>query len=927
MRRHQLCSALFKKRLLGLSALVCAVPLESGLLAQKGYAQVQDYTVGAGQTLTVTNFSIKNLYNNGFTNISGNSSIVGQTNNTGTLASTYINFWSNIINSGSAMITGGNIQGNVVNQNGGTFAQTKGAIVGDVTNSSAALVSQGTITGTVNNAQNGTFTAVNETLNGNLNNSGVATLSYASVTGVVTNSNTLTADNASMEKDVVNSGAALINNNSTIGGNLTMQDGSSTSVSASIAGTMQANGGTFEVLQGGTQAASLSGTADGTLSGQLTLNNAQDTYSGRLAGSGSLLIAGGNEVLTGESVYTGSTTIEGASLTLGNGGETGSIANTSTIVNNGTLNINHSNTVTLSQSMSGSGVLNQVGPGTTVITSDNSYTGATTVAAGTLDVVGSIAPSAVTVQSGAKLSGTGAVGTTDIQQNATLSPTGPTGVLTVNGNLTLGQGSAITVEGNGQKTGQTLNMDGITYSQIQSGKVNVTGTAAVSGTVSPSMTPADALRAHQYYTVVTAAGGFTDRSYTLTGNINNPYTFLSPRLFYYYNDLNVMMLRNSVLFSSVATTRNEIENARALDKLPERNEMIQAVEQLDPAQARHAMNALSGEVHASARTALIQDSFFVRQAVLDRLDTAECDGSVSDNTIRTVGLKGGKTKDGCTAHRSAFWGEGYGSFGHNRTDSNAAGMHSTTTGVVLGLDTLVTDNWRLGLMAGYGRSMFDVGGGRNSSGNSNNISVGAYSGHHWGRFNFRFGGSYSWNLMSITRDVNFVGYHDRLHSSYNGGTAQGFGEVGYKVPVGQRGVFEPFGNVAYVNLKTKKFNEYGGMSALHGHGTDTGVTFATFGFRAATWYQAGQTRLVPHFSLAYRHAFGLTTPTLHETFIGTNSGVMDIAGVPLSQDSAVVNAGLTAKLTDRIDIGVSYIGQYGVQSLNSGARGNLVLKF
>ncbi|MFT8564349.1 MAG: autotransporter domain-containing protein, partial [Acetobacter orientalis] len=93
------------------------------------------------------------------------------------------------------------------------------------------------------------------------------------------------------------------------------------------------------------------------------------------------------------------------------------------------------------------------------------------------------------------------------------------------------------------------------------------------------------------------------------------------------------------------------------------------------------------------------------------------------------------------------------------------------------------------------------------------------------------------------------------------------------------------------------------------------------------WYQAGQTRLVPHFSLAYRHAFGLTTPTLHETFIGTNSGVMDIAGVPLSQDSAVVNAGLTAKLTDRIDIGVSYIGQYGVQSLNSGARGNLVLKF
>lgn len=927
MRRYHLCSAFLKKKYSGLSALVCGVPLASVLLAHTSYAQVLDRTVAQGQTLDISNFSVNNLYNNGYTNIFGNSSVLGKTTNTGTLSSSYINYWNDITNSGATMIVGGQVQGTLYNQGGGTLSQTDGKTTGGMDNSGSALLSGGQINGAVTNQKGATLTGTRENFDSTLTNIGIATLTNAAVAGTLTNSGTFTASQTAMAADVVNSGAALINDESTIGGNLIMQQGSSTTLAATIDGTMRANGGTFQVLQAGVQAASLSGTSDGTLSGPLTLTNAQDTYAGSLSGPGSLAINGGTEVLTGTNTYTGTTTIKNATLQLGTGGETGTLDNTSAIENDGTLTIDHSNTVTLAQSINGSGALNQVGSGTTIISGQNGYTGPTTVAAGTLDVTGSIASSAVTVQNGATLMGTGAVGTTDIQQNATVAPTGPTGVLTVNGNLNLAQGSAVTVAGNGQKTGQTLSMDGITYSQIQSGKINVTGTATVSGTISPTMTPADALKAHQYYTVVTAQGGFTGRSYELTGNINNPYTFLSPRLFYYYNDLDVMMLRNAVQFASVANTRNELDTARALDRLPERNQLIQAVEQLDPAQARHAMNAISGEVHASARTALIQDSFFVRQAVLDRLDTAECDGSFSDNTVHTAAL-GARTKDnGCRAHRSAVWGEAYGSFGHNSTDSNAAGMHTTTTGVVVGLDTLVTQNWRLGLMAGYGRSMFDVGGGRNSSGNSNNVSVGAYSGHHWGHFNFRFGGSYSWNMLSMTRDVAFVGYQDRLHSSYNGGTAQGFGEVSYKVPVGQRGIFEPFGNVAYVNLKTKKFNEYGGLSALHGQGSDTGVTFATFGFRASSAYQAGKTRLVPHLSLAYRHAFGLTTPTLRESILGTNSGIMDIAGVPLSQDSAVVNAGLTAQLTDRIDLGVSYIGQYGVQSLNSGARGNFVFKF
>ncbi|WP_408734916.1 autotransporter domain-containing protein [Acetobacter okinawensis] len=85
--------------------------------------------------------------------------------------------------------------------------------------------------------------------------------------------------------------------------------------------------------------------------------------------------------------------------------------------------------------------------------------------------------------------------------------------------------------------------------------------------------------------------------------------------------------------------------------------------------------------------------------------------------------------------------------------------------------------------------------------------------------------------------------------------------------------------------------------------------------------------MIPHASLAYRHAFGLTTPTAHALFAAGGSGSMDIAGIPLSVDSAVIDAGLTARLSERIKIGLSYLGQYGNQSVESGVKASVLLKF
>ncbi|MFT8418649.1 MAG: autotransporter domain-containing protein [Acetobacter sp.] len=635
----------------------------------------------------------------------------------------------------------------------------------------------------------------------------------------------------------------------------------------------------------------------------------------------------GTLILTKDQTYQGTTTIDDGVLQLGNGGTTGSLAAGSAIVNNGTLAINHSGTFTLAQSISGTGGFAQNGVGTTVLSANNTYTGDTTVTQGTLEVDGSIATSATTASDGGILTGSGTVGNTVIAQGGTLVSPGVQGNLTVQGTLQTDQNSAVALAGNDQLSGKTMVFQGTQYQQLQSGLVTVTGSAAMSGTVALTVSPSIQLKMNEYYTLVTAGGGFTQKSALLQTNLISPYTFISPTLFYNGNDLDVLMARNALSFASVTNSRNERETAQMVDGLPQNNAIVQAMTFLSPDETRHSMNALSGEVHASARTALIQDSLFVRQAAVDRLDTAECDGGHVDDTLHTASLKTGRKDEGCLAEQPVLWGEAYGSLGHNGGDGNAAALHHTSTGFVMGVDAPIRDNtWRIGGLISYGRSMFDVGSGRGSSGHGNTVSLGGYAGTHWGALNLKLGVAYTWTMLGLQRNVAFPGYSDRLSSNYMAGTAQGFAEMGYRLHT-RYGIAEPFANLAYVNLQTNGYHEHGGAAALRGYGTDAGVGFSTLGVKASSTLNIGKMLFIPHASLAYRRAFGLTTPTAHSTFIAGGSGSMDIAGVPLSVNAAVIDTGLSARLSDRIKIGLSYIGQYGNQSVDSGVKGSVEWKF
>lgn len=167
------------------------------------------------------------------------------------------------------------------------------------------------------------------------------------------------------------------------------------------------------------------------------------TLSGVLSGgSGKLVKAGaGTLILTNTNTYGGALVITGGTLQAGNGGATGTFGGAGDIaVSSGaTLAVNQSGAFTFGRKLTGAGGFEQKGSGTTTFTLASDYTGATAVSNGRFNLTGSLT-SAVSVSSGAKVSGTGST----------------TGLLTLAG------GSYIVLAGGATTTSLTSN--GVTFS-------------------------------------------------------------------------------------------------------------------------------------------------------------------------------------------------------------------------------------------------------------------------------------------------------------------------------------------------------------------------------------------------------------------------------------------------------------------------------
>lgn len=302
-------------------------------------------------------------------------------------------------------------------------------------------------------------------------------------------------------------GSVALNAANTISGNITVSGGilSLGANNAAGAGTasLTVSGGQVDVGSTNQSLVSVNltgGSITGTTGVLTTTGSAINAQSGDISATigGNIGInktTAGTVILTGTNTYTGATTIGAGTLQIGNGGTSGSIAATSGVTNNATLAYNRSDALSAGYVISGSGSLVKDGTGVLTLTNANTYTGATTINNGTLQIgnggtTGSIANTsgitnnatlaynrgdALTV--GYAISGSGSV-VKDGAGTLTLS-----GTNTYSGGTTLNSGTLVINNGSALGSGALAAFNGTTISLITSSgtgtAINLSGSNAV----------------------------------------------------------------------------------------------------------------------------------------------------------------------------------------------------------------------------------------------------------------------------------------------------------------------------------------------------------------------------------------------------------------------------------------------------------------
>lgn len=772
-----------------------------------------------------------------------------------------------------------------------------------------------------------------------------------SYTGVIAGNGGLVLSNGSETLTGINTyrGGTSINN-SVLSVSSDANLGAANSVLSIDGGTLAIIGHTF----GSTSRAITLGHAGGTL--DITDNANRFTISQALSGSGALTKSGtGTLVLTGDNSYAGGTTISAGSLQIGDGGTTGSVSGH--IVNNGALIFDRSDAVSFNGAISGSGSLTKEGAGTLTLTGTNNYAGATIINAGTLIADSSSLPGTVT-DNAALVFNQASQGTFNgaISGNGTITKTG-TGLLILDGNsssftgatavqdgtLEIGDattpstylGGNVTVGSSGVLRGHgtiggNLSNSGIVWAggsigtlivqgnyvqaangvleveatpDGQASLVNVRGTANLAGS---ALVVADSgtWLPHTPYTIFTAAGGVSGQFASASSN----FVFLTPTLSYGSNAVNLTLQRNTIDFNAVAKTPNEFAIATSLNKLSCGNVIYDVLLLSNADRARKAFDQMSGEIHASVRTAIMDNERNLRDAVTNHLLDWSLDNS-----------QAGRMDNG-----AAVWTTATARGGSHQGDGNASTLDANGSGMLLGMDAPVGDVARIGGLIGTGNLSDSIGAWAASSAHMHTRHAGLYASVQAGSFHLMSGAFYGWQNMDTDRHISFPAAAGTADSHYHANTVQAYVDGSYTFTL-SHGTLAPFVGLAAQRLHTDAFGETGTPAALTSHAQGDTQTYGTLGLRGALQLNTQDT-VQAHASLGWQHAWG-NTRSIATLQLLSGSDAFTVQGVPVARNAMAITAGLRIIATPKLSLDATYNGQFAPRVNDQAAHLSLTYSF
>ncbi len=694
--------------------------------------------------------------------------------------------------------------------------------------------------------------------------------------------------------------------------------------------TFDVSGASFSGIQG------LTGVAGSKLNignSFLLLNQTgTSTFAGSIAGGdGSFLIlqGTGSEVLSGVSTLTGYVLIERGTLSLGGGGSIASAANIA-IERPGTLDISNggnqtvqnlfasdgasillgANTLTLLDTniginlingvISGSGGLTLQGPSSVALNGVNTYTGPTTINAGTLEIGDANNPGArlagsVTVNKSGVLAGHGTIGGSVANPSGTVMPGGSVGTLTVGGNYTQGNAGTLLIQA-----------DSTGVSQLAVG-----GAASIAGTL--SVQPASAVVApFSKVAILTAGGGVSGTFGQVIDGLLLP--------------ISVQYLPNEVdlsLGGFTGATRNQIAVANVLNAsfataTGDFATVLSLAANLPPAQMQQSLSSFGGQIYANLAEVSLQDRRLFLGAMDERIRLL---GGGSPSAAVLGGLGGGvpgwssggnaaqlaaignaisdpqlAAADGAGAAATTpgvLWARGFGQFASIDNSHGALGADFSTGGGAVGADLIRTPTSLLGLAVSGGQSSVSL------NTNPENGTVSFVQFGVYGAQALDYGAAmdgalaYAHDFYDVTRGIVLPGTGRTATSSHGGNDVALDVGLSRPIPVDNWQITPRVG-LSYFHIDQTSFTESGaGSLNLAVSPAALNALYSRVGVAVARPMMLGDTTILPEFRAAWLHNFLDTQGQFAASFLSAGTASFGQVGAAIGRDAGDLGVGVS----------------------------------
>jgi len=556
---------------------------------------------------------------------------------------------------------------------------------------------------------------------------------------------------------------------------------------------------------------------------------------------------------------------------------------------------------TFGNDIGGNSGLLKDGSGTLTLAGNNTYSGASEVLKGTLNVTGSVATS-VTVDSAGILSGDGGRIGGSVSNYGRLSNTG--NGMTIAGNYTASASSVLANQFN-----STLTVGG----NATLGNSHLVATTPV-GSSDPSGYVAQQVGVKGK--VLTAANGvsgqFQNVSFEHDGTAFNPGTFLSASLAYTANEVDLTIARNDVSavaaqsFAADPTRTNSAANVeqglKAADAMvasgntgSNNNAFLTSAAALqrtpDIAAAAQVLDSLSGQIYASSQALTFQQSQAINRDLSNRLSLLA--SPVSGNT------------------KAGLWASVIGATG-KLGESGYASADTSTWGGQFGFDTHLNDKAIVGAALSYSESKasFD----RNTgTANSQNTGLSMY-----GRYALSNDGIYvsgRAGVASVTSKINrtaILGTEvDSLSGNHTDSMISAYAETGYVRNLSVTSTLTPFAGISYDRLKRGGFAEAGSPFGLTAGSSAYQQTASVLGLRgdAKLDWLGGVTNLQAY--AAWQHGFNDGKLDFNAAFVGAPAAGFTVQGIGLPRNSGWAGVGISSALAKNWSWYANYDAQFG----------------